>query len=77
MSNNLYLEMGSRNIGRKRRKPIDVSKKEHTPNGFPHYSTITKHGHCMCLDECCQSWENGCICKYCPCKRGIPHEHRT
>lgn len=50
-----------------RRRPV-----EHIYNGFPHYST-TKIGHCICLDECCQSWDDGCICRTCPCRLGIPH----
>lgn len=39
----------------------------HTPNGFPHYSSITFM--CMCLDRCCHR-ENGCICKGCLCRNG-------
>jgi hypothetical protein len=44
----------------------------HVYNGFPHKSSKKPH-HCMCLDNCCQSEEDGCICRSCPCQDGKPH----
>lgn len=41
----------------------------HIPDGFPHMSTTTV-GYCMCLQQCCQHPEKGCICKVCPCNHG-------
>jgi hypothetical protein len=57
------------------RRPIkkNVSRKEHIYNGWPHFGPT----HCMCLDECCHSWEYGCICRICPCQKGIDHDPAT
>lgn len=52
---------------RRRGKPLD-----HVYNGWPHYSSAYPH-HCLCLDNCCQDDELGCVCKSCPCTIGIMH----
>jgi hypothetical protein len=55
----------------KKPKPKVYRAKMHVYEGFPHYSSTPAY-HCMCLQECCQ-WEDGCVCKHCPCHYGIPH----
>ena len=52
---------------RRRRTPM-----AHIPDGWPHKSTHTHM--CICLDICCQSDEEGCICKVCPCRYGFSHD---
>lgn len=55
---------------RRRTKPRG---KAHNNNGWPHKSSADPH-HCICLDECCQSNDIGCICISCPCRMGVLHE---
>jgi len=57
-------------LGRMRRKPRG---KVHNYDGWPHKSSADPY-HCICLDECCQSVDTGCICITCPCRTGVLHE---
>jgi hypothetical protein len=52
---------------RKRPRPM-----AHVDNGWPHLASKPPH-FCICLEICCQSEDEGCICKNCPCQLGIPH----
>lgn len=49
------------------------NSKVHVHDGFPHFCTAHPH-HCMCLQECCQDYNEGCICKLCPCQTGYAHD---
>jgi len=54
-------------LSRRRKPPVP---KQHVYDGFPHYRTAT--GMCMCLGPCCFD-DQGCRCKFCPCRRGRSH----
>ena len=64
-----YLEMRASIVHRPKRKRVPMA---HIDDGFPHRSSYDD-GHCMCISDCCQDDEKGCICKECPCRYGKPH----
>lgn len=54
-------------VGRPKAKP---RKPRHEGKGM-HFTRLEPHM-CMCLGDCCNSWETGCICRQCPCNNGGP-----
>lgn len=40
---------------------------------YPHYSTAVP-SMCICLEDCCQDDERGCVCRHCPCRYGMSHD---